>query len=638
MVKRLILTALLISVLMVSTASAAVLLDQASFIWEDSGQPVGYSTVEFYQTETGYTYKSEHTLLIFFLDAVALQGVTEVGLDQDYAIVKYSDFTELGDTAESCEITVDYSKDAAVVTVAYTDFLNTITDTFQLEPGEKLYHVDTILYKLAAEGLVPGQEHQILLLETNEYQPVYGRIQIGEPGDYEIYDYQFEGNHALIDYAELAVDIYFDDQGKIHYTTSPTIPGFVERRADAVQELELSTFGVDLKTQAANLFIAHPVRSIYSQVLISGIDLDGVQLSDNRQRIVWQDADNSQALIEISRDNRSHRGKYQLPITDAEFAQYLGADRYIDPTLPEIQTLSAEILAGERDLWRAVERLVDWVFNYIDDMLTLMPKTTAQILADPIGDCNEYAILFAALARAAGIPTKVAEGYRYQDGYWAGHMWNEVWVGEWIAVDPSHRQTAPDALVVKLLDDSSVANIQVRHLGIFPYAELTIKQVDIFSKRASGILTTGVSGNTYTNADFAFSMSLPEGWSFVDTTDSSFTAMDQNQAANVIVEMYTLPPGIAPHYLVEAQAELLTELFSDYKVYGPESIETRVIAGQEAATANWGIEIEGFMIYQELIIFVVDDMCYNIALTIPALYYDHFKADLNYIIDSIVFH
>src|SRR5690554_4199017 len=104
MVKRLILTALLISVLMVSTASAAVLLDQASFIWEDSGQPVGYSTVEFYQTETGYTYKSEHTLLIFFLDAVALQGVTEVGLDQDYAIVKYSDFTELGDTAESCEI------------------------------------------------------------------------------------------------------------------------------------------------------------------------------------------------------------------------------------------------------------------------------------------------------------------------------------------------------------------------------------------------------------------------------------------------------------------------------------------------------------------------------------------------------
>ena len=133
-----------------------------------------------------------------------------------------------------------------------------------------------------------------------------------------------------------------------------------------------------------------------------------------------------------------------------------------------------------------------------------MPKTTAQILADPSGDCNEYAILFAALARAAGIPTKVAEGYRYQDGYWAGHMWNEVWVGEWIAVDPSHRQTAPDALVVKLLDDSSVANIQVRHLGIFPYAELTIKQVDIFSKRASGILTSGVSGNTYTTADFAF--------------------------------------------------------------------------------------------------------------------------------------
>ena len=47
------------------------------------------------------------------------------------------------------------------------------------------------------------------------------------------------------------------------------------------------------------------------------------------------------------------------------FAQYL-AQTAIDPTLPEIQTLSAEILAGERDLWRVVERLVDWAFNYID--------------------------------------------------------------------------------------------------------------------------------------------------------------------------------------------------------------------------------------------------------------------------------
>src|SRR2546426_3966679 len=53
-----------------------------------------------------------------------------------------------------------------------------------------------------------------------------------------------------------------------------------------------------------------------------------------------------------------------------------------------------------------------------------------------LGDCNEHAVLYVALARAAGLPARTAAGLVPVHGRFYYHAWAEVYLGDWVAVDP----------------------------------------------------------------------------------------------------------------------------------------------------------------------------------------------------------
>ena len=52
------------------------------------------------------------------------------------------------------------------------------------------------------------------------------------------------------------------------------------------------------------------------------------------------------------------------------------------------------------------------------------------------GDCSEHTVLMVTLCRAVGIPARAAVGVMYGGGIFAYHMWPEVFVGQWIGLDP----------------------------------------------------------------------------------------------------------------------------------------------------------------------------------------------------------
>lgn len=76
------------------------------------------------------------------------------------------------------------------------------------------------------------------------------------------------------------------------------------------------------------------------------------------------------------------------------------------------------------------------------------------VLAERRAECQGHAWLFAALARALGIPTRVVNGLAYSEE-WGGflyHTWNESLVeGAWVAVDPTFAQRRADAMRVKIV-------------------------------------------------------------------------------------------------------------------------------------------------------------------------------------------
>src|SRR6187397_3545992 len=87
-----------------------------------------------------------------------------------------------------------------------------------------------------------------------------------------------------------------------------------------------------------------------------------------------------------------------------------------------------------------VERLIDWTFKNLAKDLSTNLTTASQVLAHKQGDCTEHALLFVALARAAGIPAREVSGLVYMGDdiqRFGWHAWAEVDIaGRWVQVDP----------------------------------------------------------------------------------------------------------------------------------------------------------------------------------------------------------
>ncbi len=93
-----------------------------------------------------------------------------------------------------------------------------------------------------------------------------------------------------------------------------------------------------------------------------------------------------------------------------------------------------------------------WVYENIEKDLTISMPSAVDILKIRKGDCNEHTSLYTALARAAGLPTKVCIGIVYKDGYFYYHAWPAVYLGSWLPIDPTFGQEVADAAHIKLLE------------------------------------------------------------------------------------------------------------------------------------------------------------------------------------------
>ena len=135
---------------------------------------------------------------------------------------------------------------------------------------------------------------------------------------------------------------------------------------------------------------------------------------------------------------------------------------------------SAAIIGEEQDALRAAGLISSWIYQNLEKRPTLSIPNALQVYRLRAGDCNEHSALFAALARAAGIPTRIVAGLLYTEGRFFYHAWNEVYAGDWIAVDPLLNQIPADPTHVRLIVGELDRQVQlVKVLG-----RLSIKVID----------------------------------------------------------------------------------------------------------------------------------------------------------------
>lgn len=142
--------------------------------------------------------------------------------------------------------------------------------------------------------------------------------------------------------------------------------------------------------------------------------------------------------------------------TKSRFDELLGATTYVD---------GAPLLEREVDELRASRRPIDAVLTVTDLVrrrltyvsgATEVTTTAAQALDAGNGVCQDFAHVTLSLARAVGIPARYVSGYLHpvpdarlgQPVKGESHAWVELWVGEWIGLDPTHNADVGERHVV----------------------------------------------------------------------------------------------------------------------------------------------------------------------------------------------
>lgn len=194
---------------------------------------------------------------------------------------------------------------------------------------------------------------------------------------------------------------------------------------------------------------------------ISGVDLSGFQLTRHRQKLNGQ-------VLEILRETMPSQ---TLSVDEVKgMKSYLDGDAMTQVHDPLIQKTAKEIVGNEKDLWKRAQLIRDFVFSKLEKTPTISIPNALEVLQSKKGDCNEHAVLFTALARAAGIPTRTVVGLVYNDRGTEGHgfyyhAWVEVFAGkEWVSMDPTWNQTPVDVTHIAFVEGGLDKQVQVTSL------------------------------------------------------------------------------------------------------------------------------------------------------------------------------
>jgi hypothetical protein len=193
------------------------------------------------------------------------------------------------------------------------------------------------------------------------------------------------------------------------------------------------------------------IRKFRVKAILAEGDLRSTFVADEQQSIHIGEIP-AEGLIEVVLKEVDPRQAPRLPVESPEFAPYLLPSIYVESDDHDIIGKAHEVAGAEDNSWEAAKKICKWVNESITDKNYKVGFGTArQTLRDLQGDCSEHTVLFVGLARALGIPARIATGLVYHRDAFYYHFWPEVYAGRWISMEPTLGQLQADATHLKFI-------------------------------------------------------------------------------------------------------------------------------------------------------------------------------------------
>ncbi|HEY3298815.1 MAG TPA: transglutaminase domain-containing protein [Armatimonadota bacterium] len=211
--------------------------------------------------------------------------------------------------------------------------------------------------------------------------------------------------------------------------------------------------------------IADPRNVKYLKIRFSGIAEKSLAISDAVQKASITGSGPYTVEYELSAETGDASKSLTLPVSGENQADFLEESAYVQPKNEEISKLSTQIVGGEKNASKAVSLLRSWVNTNMRSKGDVgIVRSSLDVLHTKTGVCRDYAILYTALARSAGIPTKVVSGLVFWQGKFYYHAWAESYTGRWTPVDATLPTDFVDATHIKFAEGDATSMFSLARL------------------------------------------------------------------------------------------------------------------------------------------------------------------------------
>ena len=429
------------------------------------GRRIGYARNELRPQAVGYMVNEELSLRLNFLGEVQdVSSLVQANLEEDFSLRSFIFRLQAGPVNYRLRGGVREGNLILVSQMAGQE------QSQQLPLSHPIYLSSGMKFFISQQPLEVGKTYRFALFDPATMSQTMVPLRVAGKETVRIRSRDLEAYRLLMDFRGVQVKSWVSPYGEL--LKEEGFLGLTMVRSD--REDALKGFregqGAELVREAAvvpDRTIAQPRQLKRLRLQLMGIAGDGWDLAGGRQK--WSNGE-----LVVVKESLQDISSAKIPVNSPPLARDLQPSLLVQSDAAELKEQAAEIVGQERNGLQAVKMISFWVYQNLEKRPTLSIPNALAVYESRAGDCNEHSVLFAALARAAGIPTRIVTGLLYTEGRFFYHAWNEVFLGEWIAVDALMNQVPADPTHLRLIEGELDRQVElVRTLG-----RLSIKVLD----------------------------------------------------------------------------------------------------------------------------------------------------------------
>jgi hypothetical protein len=468
------------------------------------GEKIGFYVTQILSQKDGYEIQEDGRLQMMLLGVTTAARLrTSVRVSHTYRLRSFDFALDSGTGA----VNVSGRLDGRTLHLSLRNAAGERTETKVLNEAPELSL--NLGRRLAAEGLAPGRRFTLPILDPATLRSSLMEIKVERRELVHVAGLPTPAFRLSTEFLGLRTTSWITDVGEIVREESPW--GLMIVKETPQRATALAAPGSIHNDLARAVAIVPRVRTRIDdptsvkklRLRVRGMPeaLRGPDLQGAGQRFEGD-------VVEIIADEAANDVR-----RDDSVEQALLPEPLIESDDPDIRLEAERALEGVLPPRLKAERLVRHVHALLEKKPTISLPSAREVLRTRVGDCNEHAALYVALARAAGLPARLAVGLVHLLGAFYYHAWAEVFIdeapgrGRWIAVDPTFNQFPADATHLRLARGS----LEKQSSIIAAIGKLGIDVLEVETKPGSTPMLAGRPANDLRPIDIPIPRREAEG-------------------------------------------------------------------------------------------------------------------------------